>query len=292
MVDEKKDFLSEKDRKFRVNRDFKDYGLYKTDEEAYSGTQKFGGAGGEESKIRGYDKAYGMREDDLEGYDSNRLNALSSQMKGNIKARGAQGLRDVASSQGRYGVSGATAGRQMSQVRGETNEQLNRADQNLLLMQGEKQDKALGEFEERSGKDLALIQASEREIEQTSLIKQAMAAKSFAATQAANAANGKGSCFITTACCELLGLPDDNNILNTFRKFRDEHLGGKEGVKDYYEKAPKILKSMSELNETDYLYLMISKYLIPCYRYIEDGDNHLAESLYIEMFNHLKERYL
>ena len=102
----------------------------------------------------------------------------------------------------------------------------------------------------------------------------------------------KSSCFITTACCNLLGLPDDNNILNTFRKFRDEHLGGKKGVKDYYEKAPKILKAMSELNETDYLYLMISKYLIPCYRYIKDGDNYLAESLYIEMFNHLKERYL
>ena len=203
MVDENKDFLSEKDRKYRISRSFKDSGLYKTDEEAYSGTQKFGGAGGEESKIRGYDKAYGMREDNLKGYDSGRLNALSSQMKGNIKARGAQGLRDVASSQGRYGVSGATAGRQMSQVRGETNEQLNRADQNLLLMQGEKQDKALGEFEKRSGKDLALIQASEREQEQMSLIKEAMANKAYAATQSANVANEKSSCFITTACCML-----------------------------------------------------------------------------------------
>ena len=292
MVDEKKDFLSEKDRKFRVNRDFKDYGLYKTDEEAYSGTQKFGGAGGEESKIRGYDKAYGMREDNLKGYDSDRLNALSSQMKGNIKARGAQGLRDVASSQGRYGVSGATAGRQMSQVRGETNEQLNRADQNLLLMQGEKQDKALGEFEKRSGKDLALIQASEREIEQTSLIKQAMAAKSFAASQSANAANEKGSCLATMIFCSLLGLADNCEAMDTFRKFRDNFLGGRKNVQRYYENSPKILKAMKEVNEIDYLYPVASNYLIPCYKSIKNKDNEQAEKIYLEMMNHLEEKYL
>jgi hypothetical protein len=109
---------------------------------------------------------------------------------------------------------------------------------------------------------------------------------------AQSSGGGGGMCFITTACCELLGLPDDNAMLNTFRKFRDEHLGGKEGVAEYYEKAPLVLEVMDKKNEIKYLYNILSDYLVPCHKLIKEEKHDEAYKLYCDMFNHLKEKYI
>lgn len=120
----------------------------------------------------------------------------------------------------------------------------------------------------------------------------AWAAKKKAEAMRHSNQGGGGGCFITTACCEILGLPDDNAILNTFRKFRDEHLGGKEGVAEYYELAPKIVEAMREKNELDELYDVIGMYLLPCHKAIKNGEFDRAYALYGVMFNDLKKEYL
>src|SRR3990170_3339642 len=52
-------------------------------------------------------------------------------------------------------------------------------------------------------------------------------------------------CFITTACCKVLGLDDDCFELRTLRRYRDEVLakrpGGAADIAAYYELAPLIL---------------------------------------------------
>ena len=110
-----------------------------------------------------------------------------------------------------------------------------------------------------------------------------------AASTKEESSSGGGPCFITTACCELLGLTDDNPILNTFRKFRDEHLKGKVGVSEYYEIAPKILENMEDKNE---LYPILSEYLLPCYKLIKEEKHEEAYKLYSEMVTHMKATYI
>lgn len=49
--------------------------------------------------------------------------------------------------------------------------------------------------------------------------------------------SGTGGCFLTTACCEFMNLPDDCEELQTMRKFRDDYLSkteeGKNLIKFY-----------------------------------------------------------
>ena len=71
-------------------------------------------------------------------------------------------------------------------------------------------------------------------------------AKSFEDDKCAPPAKG---CFLTTACCEVLGLPDDCFELRTLRRYRDESLaampGGNAAIAAYYLVAPSILDRLS-----------------------------------------------
>ena len=59
-----------------------------------------------------------------------------------------------------------------------------------------------------------------------------------------NSSSGGGVCFLTTACCEHKGLPDDCEQLTVLRSFRDNHVPRKL-VHEYYQKAPAIVKRIS-----------------------------------------------
>jgi hypothetical protein len=53
----------------------------------------------------------------------------------------------------------------------------------------------------------------------------------------------KSGCFITTAVCHILGQPDDCQILNTLRRFRDEKLLTNNYaflVDDYYSRSGRV----------------------------------------------------
>ncbi len=92
-----------------------------------------------------------------------------------------------------------------------------------------------------------------------------------------------GMCFITTAVCERLGLEDDNEILNTFRKFRDEHLFGKSGVSEYYEKAPSIVQIIKDSGAEEIYDELFLGFLMPAYLNIKKGNNEIAYKIYKEM---------
>jgi len=112
------------------------------------------------------------------------------------------------------------------------------------------------------------------------------------ATRAAGrSGGGGGGCFITTAVCEFLGLPDDNAFLNAFRRFRDEYMGGKhsEELKEYYALADKLGPLIK--NDDKILTQVLSAYLVPCFLYIKENDNEKVRSRYKQMIAFLKTVY-
>ncbi len=106
----------------------------------------------------------------------------------------------------------------------------------------------------------------------------------------------KGKCFITTACCEWSGLPDNCKELRILRSFRDRYmLQEKEGqidLEEYYKIAPKIIESISATDNQDYVYGELFKKIKTAVVLIEKGDDEAAYLLYKEMISGVKDRYL
>jgi hypothetical protein len=65
----------------------------------------------------------------------------------------------------------------------------------------------------------------------------------------------KSICFITTACAEARGLPDDCYELRLLRLFRKEYVAklpnGEEILAEYREKAPKVVAAVEALGEEE-----------------------------------------
>lgn len=105
-----------------------------------------------------------------------------------------------------------------------------------------------------------------------------------------NSSSG-GGCFITTATLNATGQDDDGVILNTFRKFRDEFMGGKQGeAQEYYEIAPKIVESIGD-NKEEYERIW-DKYLSDAYEMLQDNRFGDAYHLYKIMVGDLKQKWL
>jgi hypothetical protein len=64
------------------------------------------------------------------------------------------------------------------------------------------------------------------------------------------AAPSRSWCFLTTACVEARGLPDDCEELTVLRRFRDEYVrnepGGEALIAHYYDVAPRIVAALDE----------------------------------------------
>lgn len=62
--------------------------------------------------------------------------------------------------------------------------------------------------------------------------------------------SASSGCFLTTACCEYMGLPDDCRELTVMRNVRDTYLKntdiGKAMIDLYYEKAPDIVAKLDK----------------------------------------------
>lgn len=62
--------------------------------------------------------------------------------------------------------------------------------------------------------------------------------------------SGSSGCFLTTACCDYKGLPDDCYELETMRKLRDTYIAkqsyGKKLIKGYYAEAPLIVAKINQ----------------------------------------------
>lgn len=120
----------------------------------------------------------------------------------------------------------------------------------------------------------------------------AWGAKQLADATRASGGGGGGPCFITTAVCDHLGLPDDSDFLNTFRKFRDEFMGGKnsEELQKYYTEAPAIVEKVNDSPRKSVIWqYAVDNYLVPAYFAIVRKDNEDAHGLYKKMFNFLRD---
>jgi hypothetical protein len=99
------------------------------------------------------------------------------------------------------------------------------------------------------------------------------------------------SCFITTACCETLGLDDECFELRTLRRYRDEVLakqpGGAEAIARYYWLAPQILARLRTKSRHATLLSVYARYVLPAALAARLGFNRLAYRLYVAMLGEL-----
>lgn len=98
-------------------------------------------------------------------------------------------------------------------------------------------------------------------------------------------------CFLTTACCEVLGLPDDCFELRTLRRYRDETLaaipGGNAAVAAYYRVAPSILDRLPRQERVTRLLSVYARFILPSAVAARLGLNRLAYRLYTRMMQEL-----
>ena len=113
-------------------------------------------------------------------------------------------------------------------------------------------------------------------------------AKSFEDDKCAPPAKG---CFLTTACCEVLGLPDDCFELRTLRRYRDESLaamaGGNAAIAAYYLLAPSILDRLSPQDRAARLLSVYARFILPSAIAARLGFDALAYRLYARMMSEL-----
>lgn len=105
-----------------------------------------------------------------------------------------------------------------------------------------------------------------------------------------------GGCYLTSACVEAMGLPDDCLELTTLRDFRDNWLahqpGGKEEIKRYYEVAPAIVAAIhTKENAKEIFNEIYNKLVLPCVALIQEGKKEEAWKLYRDQTERIKEKY-
>ena len=110
-----------------------------------------------------------------------------------------------------------------------------------------------------------------------------------------NSSSG-GLCFITTACVEAAGLPDNCTELESMRYLRDEYLAksddGKRMIEEYYEIAPSIVEKIGREENSKEILGGIFNNIREIVSLIKTGDLESATARYNEMVVRLKQRYL
>lgn len=103
-------------------------------------------------------------------------------------------------------------------------------------------------------------------------------------------------CFITSACVEARGLPDDCPELNTVRAFRDSYIkglaNGEEILREYYEVAPSIVAQINKADDREEVYLNLYEQLVLAVELIRSGKDFDAFRNYLTILAELKRRYL
>jgi hypothetical protein len=106
----------------------------------------------------------------------------------------------------------------------------------------------------------------------------------------------KGFCFITTACVQARGLPDDCLELTTLRTFRDRYIAtmhnGKAMIKVYYENSPMIVEAINQRPDARAIYDGLYDVICMCVRYIQEGAYESAFQMYVDMVIELRNRFI
>ncbi len=108
--------------------------------------------------------------------------------------------------------------------------------------------------------------------------------------------NDTSGCFLTSACMEAKGLPDDCHELTILRRFRDGYLKsqpcGDIEIAEYYRVAPQIVACIrSEKNTEEIFEEIYSQLVCPCVSLIEREDNAGAHDLYRSYIQKLRTTY-
>ena len=102
----------------------------------------------------------------------------------------------------------------------------------------------------------------------------------------ARTGSGSGSgCFLTSACVEARGLPDDCEELSLLRQYRDSYLrrrpGGTEEIREYYRIAPRIVEAVNAKENAGEIWDRVYEEMVrPCVRMIRAGAMEDAFRLY------------
>jgi len=104
-------------------------------------------------------------------------------------------------------------------------------------------------------------------------------------------------CFITTACCELQGKPDNCEELTTLRAFRDGWLlsqsFGVHEIATYYRVAPLMLEDIRKRADGDIILMELwGDYIAPCVDLIKSDRNQEAYERYVQMLRYVIENYV
>jgi hypothetical protein len=98
-------------------------------------------------------------------------------------------------------------------------------------------------------------------------------------------------CFITTACCEALGLDDASFELRALRRYRDDVLAkrprGTDDIAFYYALAPLVLTHLPHGARERVLHSLYARYILPSAVAATLGLNALAYRLYARMMREL-----
>jgi hypothetical protein len=98
-------------------------------------------------------------------------------------------------------------------------------------------------------------------------------------------------CFITSACCEAVGLDDDCFELRALRRYRDDVLaqrpGGAGAIAAYYALAPVILARLPSEERKRLLVVLYARYILPSALAATIGLNAFAYRLYARMIREL-----
>ena len=92
-------------------------------------------------------------------------------------------------------------------------------------------------------------------------------------------------CFLTSACVQARGLPDDCEELTVLRRYRDGYLrhrpGGEDEIRQYYAIAPRIVEAVNaKENAAEIWNRVYEEMVLPCVRMIQSGTMEDAFGLY------------
>ncbi|RUU33680.1 hypothetical protein EOC93_28210 [Mesorhizobium sp. M6A.T.Ce.TU.002.03.1.1] len=102
------------------------------------------------------------------------------------------------------------------------------------------------------------------------------------------AIGGSGGCFITTAACEVHGLPDDHQLLEELRRFRDGYMArdpaARALVELYYDVSPEIVAALRVRPDKERVYRhLMTQHIVPALDSIRRGRYRLALRQYRAM---------
>lgn len=115
-------------------------------------------------------------------------------------------------------------------------------------------------------------------------------------TTSRSGGGGGGGCFLTSTTCRVMGFPDDCDVLQAYRRYRDEILlqdaPGKDLVKQYYKIAPEIVDRIEAEPDPMSIYRsMWEQFLVPGYELLLEKRHEEARSLYIQLVTTLLNRF-